>query len=415
MNPPTLIAGALLGLLACASLTQPWRPVRDRLPILTIAWLSVLALELRWKFLQTQLRAPLWPDTESVQQWSLAMSHPYDTVVREPLWPWIAWAFQTLFGQGPLAMRLLSIVASVLIVPAAYLLGRDYGQSRLAGVIAAGIITLHGVLIYSSAQGHRTELLILGITAVTYFGLVDGIRRRQRVAGLAVSGTALLLTSLSTIVVAAPLTLWAGYRHRLRLRDLVTIFTVAAVAITPHIVYNYQKYGTYSYFSTRMVPAFYRNYEFITVRGTGCDGCPSVEEYRASSFSGRPVSMGEYLFTYHTPGEVAARTYDGFMMSFLRRGGELETLLGGSSWIRYGLYLAGSLIALATYRRELLVVMLLTLNLTAFVVPLGGDVRRLLIGPVVIAALLQATPISAAAAWCVARWKTAGKRLISLP
>lgn len=398
MNPPTLIAEVLLGLLACASLTQSWRPVRDRLPILTVAGLSVVALGLRWGFLQTQLQAPLWPDTESVQHWSLAMSHPYDTIVREPLWPWIAWVFQTLFGQGPLAMRLLSIVASVLIVPVAYLLGRDYGKSRLAGVIAAGIITLHAYLIYSSAQGHRTELLILGITAVTYFGLVGGIRRRHRVAGLAVSSAALLLTSLSTIVIVAPLTLWAGYRHRLPLRDPVTVFTVVAVVITPHIAYNYQKYGTYSYFSTRRVPAFYRNYEFIAVRGTGCDGCPSVEEYRASSFSGRPVSMGEYLFTLHTPGEVAARTYEGYMMSFLRRGRELEALIGGSSWIRYGLYLAGSLIALATYRRELLVVMLLTLNLTAFVVPLGGVDVRLLTGPVVIAALLQATPISAAAA-----------------
>jgi 4-amino-4-deoxy-L-arabinose transferase-like glycosyltransferase len=413
LSAPTLFAAAVLALVACASLTFPWPRVRNRLPILALAWLSIVAVESRWAFLQAQSAIPLWPDSASMVRLSLAMTHPFDTGFREPFWPWIAWVFQQLFGPGPTAMRLMSFVASVLIVPAAYLFGRDYGRSRLAGLIAAGVISVHGYLIESSAQGHRTELLILGITAVTYFGLVDGIRRRNRIIGLTVSGSTLLLTSLTTMVVVLPVTLRACYKQHMRVRDLLPILAVMSIVITPHIAYNYQKFGTYSYFSTQRVPIFYRNYEFMAVRRTGCAGCPSDQEYRASRFSGQPISMGDYLFKLHTPAEVAARTFDGFVISFLRRGRELDALMGGSSWIQYVLYLLGSFIALTTYRREVLAVMILTLNLTAFVVPLGGIDVRLLTGPVVIAALLQAVPITVAAGWFATRWKTIGVRLMS--
>ena len=395
MSGPAVSVATLLILLAVYAWFRRIHSLIDVLPRLALAWLMMLAVDFRVQSLALEYGKTLWPDVTSVQDVLSVMTHPYDTGVREPLWPWALWISQKLLAPNELALRLVSLAASVAIVPVAYLFGRDYGHSKLLGLVTAAFMTTHGWLIGSSVQAHRTELLILGATAVAYFALVDSLERRRRLLGLTVAGAALALTSLATMVVTFPLALWAWYRDRLRIRDVGIVLAVTAVVLAPYIAYNYARFGTYSLFTTRYVPMFYRNLEFVALKGTGCRGCPTLEEFRRSNYSGDPISMGEYLFGLHTPAEVASRMSEGFTMTYLRPGNELAAVVGGASLLRYGLFLIGSVLELTTRRREILALFPLSLNLTAFVVPLGIEVR-LLVGVAVFAAYIQAVPVALA-------------------
>jgi hypothetical protein len=406
----TVITGPILMSVVAAillSIVAPYsknRALAGAVPGLVLAVLVAIAVALRWEQVHLQLGVRLWPDTETVQLIIRQMTHPYDTDFREPLWVWAGWTSKALVGDTPMALRLVSFIASVCIVPVTYLLGRDYGASKLLGLLAAAMITTHEHLIAASSQGHRTELLILAITAATYFALIHDIRSRYRAVGLAVTSAAMMLTSLSSAVVAGPLILWAAYKHRLRTRYLLAIATIVIITLTPHVLYNYQNFGTYSYFATRLVPVFYRNHEFMVVRNTGCDGCPSRDDFIRDSYSGQPISMSAYLFEMHTTGEVMSRMIDGFRIALLRPGPELSALIGSGSALRYGLYIAGLMCVLLSRQRVILLVFLLALNLTAFVVPLGLELR-LLTAPAAIAAFVQAAPLVMACLWLRRRWR----------
>ena len=205
-GPLALAIAVAVGLTTTAKWTTPGKI--GRLPSLALACLLGMAALSRWRQLETLIDVPLWPDTWSAYVIATTMVHPYDTNIREPLWPAIAWLFDSVVGSDPLAMRLLSEVASLLVILATYWFARDYGRSRLLGLVAACFIAAHSHLIGSSAQGHRTELLILGTVAICYFGFVERLRHSRRAWGLAVSASALLLTSIGTLSLIVPVLLW---------------------------------------------------------------------------------------------------------------------------------------------------------------------------------------------------------------
>lgn len=360
--------------------------------VMAVAWLTAAGMVARWTYLDAMVGTTLWPDVGYVHAVLGHMKHPYDTGTREPFWIWAAWGAKHLFGSSTTAQRVASVLLSTAAIPAAYGFASAYGRSRLLGLLAAGALAGHAYLTGSAAEGHRTELLILQVLAVSYFAFVSPMARITRVAGLAGSTAALALTSLNGAVLIAALMLLNLVRRRISFRDALVVGAVCGALLAPHVIYNYKQFDTYSWFSARGVPTFYRNYEFMVVKGTGCDGCPTKAELAVSSYSGRPIGMGEYLFGLHTPSEVASRIADGFYRAFAKQGPELASLLGHESALRRWLFLAGSIIALLSPMRELLVVPLAALNLSAFVVPLGID-ARLITQPVGVVMLIMVLPV----------------------
>ncbi len=389
-NPALQAAAALIAIAAIFGRRTPqvWRAV----PALCVVWLTALAVVTRWSYVQASVGGPLWPDVDYVVAVMTHMNHPYDTGTREPFWIWAAWLAQALLGPGFEPQRMMSLLLSAAAIPAVYLFAVGFSRSRWLGVLAAAALATHGFLAGSAAQAHRTEWLVLLYMAVGYFTLVESMPRRRRTIGLSVSAALLVLTSLNGAVLVAGLVPLAWWRGRLHVRNVLVVGAACAVVLLPHVAYNYQQFGTYSWFSARGVPTFYRNYEFMVVKRTGCDGCPTPDELAVSSYSGRPIGMGEYLFGLHSPSEVASRMAEGFHRALVKPGPDLGALLGDESSLRRWLFLAGILIALAGPLRELLLVPVLALNLSAFVVPLGLD-PRLFTQPVGVAMVTMMLPV----------------------
>ncbi len=118
-----------------------------------------------------------------------------------------------------------------------------------------------------------------------------------------------------------------------------------------------------------------RNYEFLVLKETGCDGCPTREEFEVNSVSGAKIGGLAYLFGMHPIREVLSTTWDGYVQTYLWPT-ELFAIQSGtrSVWL-YAFYLVGVGVVLLGPARELLAVILLLANVVPFALALGIDAR----------------------------------------
>ena len=373
----SIVAALLLIALFAAAGTSLARPP-VRLETLAFVLLLGVGFTARWDELAARLGVALSPDASYVQSLAAAMAHPYDTDVREPLWVWGVRLAMLPFGVTSLAPRIFALCCAMLLLAATFWFARRY----FTPLHALGVLTLlavHPALIESAAAAHRTELYALLLVGVAFFAFVPDLSNRLRTVGLAATVPLTVLCQTAGLIPAAGGALASSRVWRsVSLVGALAIGAVLVAVILPHGVYTARRYGQAFYFSRTLVPTFYRNYEFMNVKRTGCDGCPTRAEMGVSSYSGRPATMGEYLFKLHDVDEVVSRLAIGYVRTFAVPGQILNYLLGSGSVIQYLLYLTGTLTLLATRARELLVIPLLSVNLLAFVIPLGIDLRLLL-------------------------------------
>ncbi len=329
------------------------------------------------------------------------MRHPYDTSVREPLWPWTAKLFVWALGGSPVALRYFSFAFSVLLLFVAYRFVRDYTRSVEVALLATLVLARHTYLIASSSEGHRTELFGVALLLLVYHVFVRDLSRRRRLVGLTVGSAACVLTSLSSVVTVVPLLAWSAWCHRVTWRGLVVPLGCAATLIAPHLVSSYQHFGDPFWFSDKQVAVFYRNYEFVVVKKTGCDGCPSPSEVSASWFTGRIIGLREYVFGMHSAGEVASRVLRGYYDLYVGPDALHTAWLGSTDPVTPLLYYGGLVSLLVGPYRELLLWPLLAINLLAFLIPLQIDPRLVMhtapIGAMAVALSLRHLGVWAAA------------------
>lgn len=376
----SVVSAAGLAILAS---NAAWQWFRDRAiesstHALAVAFVMTLAFQGRWSALVSSLEEPPSPDVATVLGLIRGMTGPYDTAVREPLWLWGVRAAEWAWGDNGLAARMFSLICSLLLVGLTYLFARTYLRHRMAALIALCVVGLSPTLVDSSIAGHRTELYGAALLIVALSALSNGWKPLARTCGL-VSGVSLtVLTQSAGVLPAFAAALWCCVRGRIRLRQFALVAVIATAVILPHALDNQRHYGQAFYFARTAVPTFYRNYEFMMRGGPGCDGCPTPEQLRRSSYSGRPATMFEYLFRLHTLREVVGRTALGYVQVFLLPTSHSAAILGSSSRLLFIVYLVGFVVAVATPAREVLLIPLLSVNLLAFIVPIGLDERLLL-------------------------------------
>jgi hypothetical protein len=331
----------------------------------------------RWQALVTMLEAPLSPDALTANAIVHQMRHLYDTGVREPLWPWLLRVSIWGVGDNPAAGRVFSLASSLALLGTTFLLARAYLRRTIPALAALWLVAVNPTLVDASADAHRTSLFAMALVVVALFASPSRLSRRRAAAGLAVGSAIVALTQLTGIIPTAAAVALAWIKKRVSTLGLVAITVATVAAIAPYGVYTQRTYGQMFYFTRTLVPTYYRNYEFMRATQTGCDGCPTASQMAANSYSGRPASMFEYLFTLHTPREVIRRTAAGYAALVLP-GTLLAHILGWPSIPIYLCYLIGLGVAAFTRARELLLVPALSVNLLAFVIPLGIDSRLVL-------------------------------------
>ncbi|MGN6665201.1 MAG: glycosyltransferase family 39 protein [Solirubrobacterales bacterium] len=87
-----------------------------------------------------------------------------------PLYYVLAWGWSQLFGLGEVGLRSLSALLGVLVVPVAYLIGRELA-SRRAGLVLAALAAFNPMLIWYSQEARSYALLVLFCALSFYFFL----------------------------------------------------------------------------------------------------------------------------------------------------------------------------------------------------------------------------------------------------
>jgi len=184
----------------------------------TVIGLTLLAAVLRFATIATQ---SYWADEAlTVHEVRLPFDAMLTTVANTettpPLYFILAWAWAHVLGSGEAALRSLSALAGVAVVPIAYLCGRDL-VSRRAGVIAAAFAAVNPFLIWYSQEA-RSYMLLMALTGASFLWFIraEGEPSRRNIGWWTIFSALALTTHFFAGFQVAPEVLWLLWRVRSR-------------------------------------------------------------------------------------------------------------------------------------------------------------------------------------------------------
>ena len=145
-----------------------------------------------------------------------------------PLYFVLIWGWAKVFGTGAVALRSVSMLAGIALVPLAYLAARDL-FSRRSGLLAAALIAVNPFMIWYSQQA-RTYMLLATLSTAAFVFFIRAWREpraRNLIWWAGFSALALMTHFFAGFAIApeALLLLW-----RWRRREVVLALAVVAAA-----------------------------------------------------------------------------------------------------------------------------------------------------------------------------------------
>ena len=144
-----------------------------------------------------------------------------------PLYFVLIWVWGHVFGNGDAALRSVSMLAGVALVPIAYLSGRDLVNPR-AGLVAAALVTFNPCLIWYSQEA-RAYMLLAALSGASFLWFVRARAQpnRRNLALWAIWSSLALMTHFFAGFLVAPEAVWLLWTARSRLAGAA----VGAVAL----------------------------------------------------------------------------------------------------------------------------------------------------------------------------------------
>ena len=214
----------------------PWlRDAETARPIPAEVWITgalvVIAAVIRIIVINDQ---SFWQDEAlTAYEAQLPLGAMINTVVHvettPPLYFVLIWAWAHVFGNGEVALRSVSMLAGVALVPISYLAARDLVSPR-AGVFAAAFVTFNPFLIWYSQEA-RAYMLLAALCGASFLWFVRSRRdpSARNLVWWAVWSSLALMTHFFAGFLVAPEALWllwvrpqsraAGARRRRRSRS----------------------------------------------------------------------------------------------------------------------------------------------------------------------------------------------------
>jgi hypothetical protein len=276
------------------------------------------------------------------------------------------------------------------------------------GIVTAYLVSTNRFLVEEWPDGLRTVACMTLGTILVWLALDPDMKPRRRLVGLALCSAALVGLYFETILLVTAIGVFAFARHRLGWKNLIYPVFAIGVVIGPFLAYNQVEYGSPMHFVNINTGVWYRDYEFLVVRGTGCEGCPATAADFQDQELGTYTTTWHYVFGMHSLQEVSGRIADGYWDTFTPFAPKGVGRPTSTLWLslgRYGvvwntLYLIGICVLLTTRWRILLLVPLVSLNLTSFIASLQGFDPRIAVEEVgIIPMLAMAIPIT----WAISR------------
>jgi uncharacterized membrane protein len=219
----------------------PWlRDAEKSRPVPVEVWITgalvVIAAVIRIIVLNDQ---SLWQDEAlTAYEAQLPFGAMVSTVVHvettPPLYFVVIWAWAHVFGNGAVALRSVSLLAGVALVPISYLAARDLVSPR-AGVIAAALVTFNPFLTWYSQEA-RAYSLLAALCGASFLWFVRARRdpSARNLAWWAVWSSLALMTHFFAGFLVAPEAVWLLWRARSRVAGAaVGVVALVQVAMIP--------------------------------------------------------------------------------------------------------------------------------------------------------------------------------------
>ncbi|HUZ28142.1 MAG TPA: glycosyltransferase family 39 protein [Solirubrobacteraceae bacterium] len=151
-----------------------------------------------------------------------------------PLYFGLIWVWAKIFGASVIALRSVSVIAGILLVPLAYQCGREL-VSRRVGLLAAAFVTVNPFLIWYSQEA-RSYMLLTALCGASFLWFLRARRdpsRRHVVVWVVFSALALMTHFFAGFLVAGE-ALWLLWLNRGRLMLVAAaVLAVVQVAMIP--------------------------------------------------------------------------------------------------------------------------------------------------------------------------------------
>ena len=218
-------------------LGRPWLPrLRDASSIPSLsaeAWvvcaLTVVAAAIRILVINNQ---SYWAD-EALTAFEAGI--PFGSMIHvvlhvettPPLYFILIWGWGHVFGTSAIALRAVSTLAGIAVVPIAYLSGRDLATRR-AGVVAAAFVTVNPFLIWYSQEA-RAYMLLVALCGASFLWFVRARQEpsRRNLTWWTVCSSLALMTHFFAGFLVAAEALWLLWAARTR----SAAAAIAAVAV----------------------------------------------------------------------------------------------------------------------------------------------------------------------------------------
>lgn len=147
-----------------------------------------------------------------------------------PLYFVLIWAWAKLFGTGDVALRSVSALAGVAIVPVAYWSAREL-VSRRAGLLAAAFAVVNPLMIWYSQEA-RAYMLLTALCGASFLFFLRARRdpSARNLGWWAAFSAAAVMTHFFAGFAVAPEAAWLLWRHRAR-ASMIAVGAVAAVQL----------------------------------------------------------------------------------------------------------------------------------------------------------------------------------------
>ncbi|MFN7951218.1 MAG: hypothetical protein U0610_05800 [bacterium] len=348
------------------------------LAISSLACLAIGALRVVAYFSRARLPG-LEPDVAAYVHLARAMTHAYDTGPREPLVIWLARVALGIAGDGRIAPALLTSALFPILALQVFRLAYSIVPRFEVAWASAAVFLSNQEMLALACSGVRDTYFLSGLVVLARLAVTPGtaLSPWRWAAWLTVGCLATIgirITSLPPVLV---LVAYIVVRNRLRPVLLVPALAATIVVLGPYLVQCQRQYGD-AFHSANIHAVWWRNYEFVTLKGTGCSGCPTREELATNPYAGAPTSTFRYVFGMRSLPELTTQTIRGAIALFLDPtskyfrfflGVRHRNTLGGQvlSYLMLALPFYASVMApLPWHRRVLFLVPVLFINVSVF-------------------------------------------------
>lgn len=211
----------------------------------------------------------LWLD----ELFSVATSHPDNSFfevyrrtlidVHPPLYQLVLWVFYKVFGFGEMVGRYLSAIFGILLIPVAYVSGRQLFNGRV-GLFAAWLVAINFYLITYSQETRSYELLAL-LTMLSFFMFVKAMRTVAvvHVAGYSVVAASIVNTHYFGFLVVASQALFVvcklfevSFDKRIFYRFGMAAFFII-ISLLPHFTFVLENFNRQGFWIPRPNDLFF--------------------------------------------------------------------------------------------------------------------------------------------------------------